>query len=131
MNLGFTGTRQGMSERQRDALERLFQVLAETSTFRHGCCIGADTEASKIAGKFPSIKVIGYPPTNTEKADSSAYCDETLPPQNYISRNHSIVDDCDILIAAPIGRIEWQRSGTWATVRYAQKIGRPCIILDR
>lgn len=131
MNIGFTGTQQGMSERQRTALETVLKPYYSYSCkFLHGRCIGADAEAAHIADS-ENFFVVGYTPTNEEKMDASIPCDELKEPQNYIDRNHAIVDDCDLLIAAPGGHTEWQRSGTWATVRYARKQGKPCIILDR
>lgn len=64
-----------------------------------------------------------------------AFCDQTGPtelrePAEYLDRNHAIVDECSVLIAAPRSLTEEQRSGTWATVRYARKMGRPVVILD-
>jgi hypothetical protein len=35
------------------------------------------------------------------------------------------------LIATPESLTEELRSGTWATIRYARKIKKPCLILDR
>lgn len=46
-------------------------------------------------------------------------------PGPYLWRNHQIVDATSALIAAPFGFEEELRSGTWATVRYARKLGRP------
>jgi hypothetical protein len=48
----------------------------------------------------------------------------TLP----TSRNHDIVDETELLIACPGELAEAVRSGTWATVRYARKLGRPIVI---
>ena len=51
-------------------------------------------------------------------------------PKGYLDRNHDIVDAADVLIAAPSGTTEKRRSGTWATVRYARKLGRTiCVVL--
>ena len=49
--IGFTGTQEGMSEKQRSSLR---QVLADffadgARVFRHGDCIGADAQAHAIA----------------------------------------------------------------------------------
>jgi predicted Rossmann fold nucleotide-binding protein DprA/Smf involved in DNA uptake len=41
-----------------------------------------------------------------------------------LDRNHDIVGACDVLIAAPRQPKEIRRSGTWATVRYADQFGR-------
>jgi len=40
------------------------------------------------------------------------------------------VNECDVLIAAPGEFVERKRgSGTWGTVRYARKLGRPLVII--
>ena len=49
--------------------------------------------------------------------------------KRYLERNRDIVDACDILIACPRTLKEELRSGTWATVRYARKVGKPVAIL--
>ncbi len=46
-----------------------------------------------------------------------------------LDRNRDIVAAVSILIAAPETDIEEQRSGTWATVRYARKKGIPVVIV--
>ena len=45
-------------------------------------------------------------------------------PKPYLDRNRDIVDACEVLLATPDGP-ERLRSGTWSTVRYARKIGKP------
>jgi predicted Rossmann fold nucleotide-binding protein DprA/Smf involved in DNA uptake len=49
----------------------------------------------------------------------------------YLDRNKDIVRVSIGLIAAPKTNKEEQRSGTWSTVRYATKTGKPLIILPR
>ena len=135
MNIGFTGSQDGMSRRQKETLKQVLTQfnLGRASTFRQGMCIGADTEAVSIAVDSTTALIVGYPPLNTDKMDKSvsSLCDELKPPQDYLIRNHAIVDESDLLIAAPSGHLEVQRSGTWATVRYARRQNKPCIILDR
>lgn len=47
-------------------------------------------------------------------------------PTTYETRNHAIVDACRLLIATPRATERAQpRSGTWATIRYAQRKERP------
>ena len=53
-----------------------------------------------------------------------AYCENyeyMYPQQEYLNRNHNIVDASEILIACPAQTEEVIRSGTWATIRYARK----------
>jgi hypothetical protein len=58
--------------------------------------------------------------------------DILYPTRPYLARNKDIVDACTILIATPAQNSEIQRSGTWATVRYAKsKYDRSRIVIVR
>ena len=121
--IGFTGTQEGMSEKQRSSLR---QVLAGffadgARVFRHGDCVGADAQAHAIA-KAIGFRVVIHPPSDDSKR---AFCqgDVVLTPRPYLLRNRHIVDASGVLIATPKGDEEL-RSGTWSTVRYARKVRR-------
>lgn len=58
------------------------------------------------------------------KADKIRYEYEKYVPQCYIDRDRRIVDDCDILFAVWDGE---KKGGTWQTIEYARKIGRPIV----
>jgi predicted Rossmann fold nucleotide-binding protein DprA/Smf involved in DNA uptake len=47
-----------------------------------------------------------------------------------LERNKDIVSESDFLIAAPDSKKERLRSGTWATVRHARKLGKRVMILE-
>lgn len=130
MKIGFTGTQIGMSERQR--IEFYRQMIRHMpDEFHHGDCIGADTDAHNLVVPMLDTRIVIHPPTKSAKR-SFLRADETLPTKPYIERNHDIVDAVDLLIAAPKNeRVEELRSGTWATIRYARKTGKPVIILPR
>lgn len=126
MKIGFTGTQNGMTEKQKMKFARLILDLYP-SEFHHGDCVGADAEAHRIVRFFDfhhqkppcQLRIIIHPPINDSKR---AFCGgEALLPKDYLSRNHDIVDSTDLLIACPKGSKEETRSGTWATVRYARK----------
>lgn len=137
MKIGFTGTRSGMTLHQRAALLNLLgwraQLIwerngAERCEFHHGDCVGADAEAHDIAVELTYHPVI-HPPSNPTKR---AWKIATLihPELPYLKRNEQIVLDTDELIAAPGEFKERQfRSGTWSTIRFAQKIGRKVTII--
>lgn len=128
MNIGFTGTRNGLTERQ---ISSLAEILARYSsiTVHHGDCVGADEDFNAMA-QFVALKIVIHPPTNKV---FRAYCvgDELRDEKPYLERNHDIVDECDVLIACPSGAENIKiRSGTWATVRYARKQGKPVIVIN-
>ena len=128
MIAGFTGTQLGMSEEQ---IKYLAIELERTRTLilHHGCCIGADEQANDLA-KSMEITTVGHPPTNTKKM-SDCKVDIMHPSFDFLVRNHHIVDACNLLFVAPRYNYEELRSGTWATFRYAEKIGRQIIMIER
>ena len=70
------------------------------------------------------IATIGHPPTLSRRRAFLDY-NEEREPLPYLVRNRAIVaEGIDGLIAAPKGWVEEQRSGTWATIRYARQAGR-------
>ncbi len=128
MHVGFTGTQKGLTHRQSQELALRLQELPLGSTFHHGDCVGADAEAHDIARRLSYNKVVIHPPINFHKR---AWCSGTVvrPPKPYLERNHDIVDASDILIVCPAQQQEVQRSGTWATIRYAKKKCIPVIMI--
>ena len=133
MKVAFTGTRQGITLEQKTTL-LFFLLEKQPEEFHHGDCVGADEQAHVILrgdeflGLQTPCRIIVHPPDNPRHR---AYCrgDVILPAQPYLMRNRDIVDDCDILIACPKEDQEVLRSGTWSTVRYASKQGKPIKII--
>ena len=113
MNIGFTGSRYGMSKAQREQFAWLMLRL-KTNTFHHGAAVGADTQAAAFVRKNPGIEIVAHPASDDP-----------------LKRNREIVAACDVLIAAPLTDKEELRSGTWATVRYARAAGKPVVMLSR
>ena len=138
IKVGITGTRYGMSNKQKDRLQQ-FLKEKQILEIHHGKCIGADEQAHTLAlDKTANIpKIIIHPPVDKRlEAKIQTNCDELegieiieLEPKEYILRNHDIVDSVDVLVATPKTKYESVRSGTWSTVRYARKKGIIVIIL--
>jgi hypothetical protein len=140
MNVGFTGTRFGMSELQKQALYGKLTELKEPKQsqiyaiiweeFHHGDCVGADAEAHAIALTF-RFKVVIHPPDQDKlRAFCKTYSRLEFP-RPYLERNKIIVDSCNLLIAAPRTNGEKLRSGTWSTIRYAKHMKKEVYILPR
>ncbi len=128
MIAGFTGSQDGISEKQCKELERLFKKYTVT-ILHHGCCTGADEQAHNIARKL-GILITGHPPENQSKLSQCIYdCDFVIDARPYLDRNRDIVDDCEMLFVGP-SKPEYLRSGTWSTKRYAKKSGTPFHILS-
>lgn len=141
MQVGFTGTRQGMTERQHAALEALLAHFLlgggcadPHPALLHGGCVGADAEADEIARRAGMRRRI-WPGMVGSRFRS--FCElvqpgtaDVAPPEEPLARNRRIVQCCDLLVAAPQTAQERLRSGTWMTVRHARLVGRPVVVLD-
>jgi len=122
MNIGFTGTRRGMSLEQRAAVRALLNKIRPES-LHHGDAIGADAEAHAIAAELGITIVVHPGPAENQRAFTTG--GEVRLPAAYMVRNRAIVDETDALIAVPIDlETEASRSGTWRTVRYARRTGK-------
>lgn len=118
--VGFTGTSKGMTPGQKKEIASALGPIAHKVVGHHGDCVGADSEFHDICLEL-GIPVVIHPPKNPK---SRAYCKgakQVHSEYDYLTRNHHIVDNAMLLIAAPKSQEEELRSGTWATVRYARK----------
>lgn len=134
-DVGFTGTRKGMSEAQKQAFTNAMRTLAP-SHFRHGACVGADREAHDIVrALFPAsiCRITAHPSTMTGMTDD--FCirdaDEVMQAKLPLERNRDIVSAAEYMIAAPESDAEVLRSGTWATIRATRLEKKPLIKLKR
>lgn len=133
MKVGFTGTREGMTDAQYDAFEVLTRELysdLSVKEFHHGGCVGADAEAhmsvDEIGGVFMHIHPCNlYRQQATDISGDFEYAE--LPP---LTRNKVIVESVDVMIATPSGFDEQFRgSGTWATIRHSRRTNTPLHII--
>lgn len=132
-HVGFTGTRQGMSDYQKRALRKAMEAASLDgieNVLHHGDCLGADAEAHDIAVDL-GWDIVIHPPVaeymRAYKGDGAIL----LPPQEYLERDRAIVDASRFIFAAPKSNKEERRSGTWFTIRYARKTSKRVILLSR
>jgi hypothetical protein len=118
VDIGFTGSRTGMTPAQETRLQWLLAIasISGATTFHHGDCTGADAQAHKIARKY-GYRIIIHPPVSPHLR---AWCiaDEERPPAPYHTRDRNIVTASTYLIATPAP----SSKGTWYTVNYAKTI---------
>jgi hypothetical protein len=129
VNIGFTGTQNGVTRLQLSTLWKIMNAARSIGIehLHHGDCIGADRDAHLLWTGLGG-KTVGHPPLDPKKR-AWCICDVMLPERPYMDRNEDIVLSTQILIAAPDGKTERTRSGTWATVRRARVHHKPiCII---
>jgi hypothetical protein len=130
MRVGITGTREGMSQHQKEQFVLKLLELQPTE-FHHGDCLGADAEGhDSVREFFPDCKIHVHPPIK-DYMRAFRQGDVMYEPDDYIPRDYRIVDMTEFLIGAPLTDKEIVRSGTWTTIRYAKRIGRNHEVLKR
>lgn len=140
MIVGFTGTRNGLTEPQRDALLDEINQL-KPRFWLHGACVGADAEGVALvldwAFKNHSVRVFALPgksasgPEEHSLQDIRALDDSHVirETKTYFERNRDIVNECDVLVACPGTMEELNHGGTWYTIRYARKLSKRVVII--
>lgn len=131
-DLGFTGTRDGMTDRQQASVYTLVMMIGPWNV-HHGDCTGSDDQMDQIACEL-GIGVCVHPPLDPKRR---AWC-HTRPhdadflvyePSPYLHRNRAIVDATEGMVATPKTMAETTRSGTWSTIRHALRRGVPVWIV--
>jgi hypothetical protein len=132
INIGFTGTRHGMSLSQFSTVQSMLRRhrLDGSITGHHGCCVGGDAEFHRLLRGIDAF-IAGHPGPGYPNGPLCArvICDFVEDPLPYMQRNRSIVSATSrdeehdrapgIMIAAPYEDAPQIRGGTWATIRMA------------
>jgi len=130
-NIGFTGTRKGMTKAQERSLKFLLDIF-DVKSLHHGDCIGADKTAARLA-KDAGIYVVIHPPKEDKYRAFTHLLRgeyETRPERSYLERNRDIVEETSLLIATPIlQEKDAPRSETWFTIRHAKALRRSTMII--
>lgn len=132
IHIGFTGTRNGMTDAQRRMVDQFVcDTIGGDTEVRvvahHGDCTGADAQFHVIARQYGAMMVGHLPVDETYRAFADV--DDERDPLPYLKRNQNIVDEATQMIAAPAGEVEQQRGGTWATIRMARRAKKPLIVV--
>lgn len=127
--IGFTGTQQRTPKAQREMLATVLTDFWRRGTLwmHNGDCIESDEIAGAIWRGLGGMLHLHPPSISTKRAFQAS--DRLEDPKPYLVRNHDIVDASNALVAVPAGFAEEQRSGTWATIRYARKSRMPIVII--
>ena len=127
MKIGFTGTRKGLTQYQKYKVDAFLKSCKIKAAY-HGGCHGADTDFHTIVSKI-CLHIYVLPGDAKQRENFIRKGDSfVLKPKPYLERNKDIVNNCNLLIVCPNSTKERLRSGTWATYRYAKKIGKPVVI---
>lgn len=116
-SIGFTGTREGLTQLQHSALVAWFSARPR-GILHHGDCVGADASVHETA-LYHGWRIEAHPGLVGRRAYSMG-CAKVHPPRPNLDRNSDIVEASEELLACPLDA-EKLRSGTWATVRRARR----------
>lgn len=123
MIIGFTGTRNGMTEAQKETVRRLVRELQPTLAV-HGDCVGADANFHAIVRVVaPECRIMICPgPDDSMRAFCDA--DMEMARKTHFARNRDIVNGSDLMIGTPYQMRECNSGGTWYTINYSRKVKR-------
>lgn len=128
MKVGFTGTREGLTNLQAVALWKLLAGLAPSEA-HHGSAVGADAQFDELVRtRHPACRRVAHP-GDIPRLTAPTPSDEVREPRPCLERNRTIVEETEMLVACPFGMQEERRSGTWMTVRHARRLGRRIVIV--
>lgn len=121
--VAITGTRKGITLKQRATFE-LWLGFGKVGTLCHGAAIGADEEIAIRCKEF-GCKLLAFPCNIASQQSKKAIeiSDEVFDEEPPLTRNRNMVDYALSVMAFPATMAEEMRSGTWATIRYANKKG--------
>lgn len=137
MRIGFTGTRRGMTQPQRDAFVSLLHAH-KPAEFHHGGAVGADEEAVVLVDGLCSwpVEIVCHPGVsarggvNPDRSRTAvALSDRVLAEANHFARNRAIVLACDLLLGAVPEAHKLTTGGTWYTLGYAKTVGKRRLVL--
>lgn len=134
IKIGFTGNRHGLSEEQKQAIISILHKY-KNIIVSHGDCLGSDTDFHNLCvyhrEQYPEkrVDIHIFPPDNS-KLRGFNEGDLIMKENSYLGRNLQIIKYSSFLIACPVDKNKEElRSGTWSTIRQAQKRNVPVYIL--
>lgn len=128
MILGFTGTRYGMTDKQRETVAQFLMDNRPTAV-HHGDCVGADSQFHDSAMFIPQRPRIEVHPPAIHKLRAHRAGDSMWPVKTYYERNQDIVNECDHLIAALHTKRLELGSGTRMTICMMLEAKKPVTVV--
>lgn len=126
VRVGFTGTRDGMTDAQKATVADLLERVAPRWC-HHGDCVGADADFHHLA-KAAGSAVMIHPPSDP-KLRAGLVGDDIAEEKPYLDRNRAIVHAATILVATPKESTPQGKGGTWFTIGYARLQGKRVTIV--
>jgi hypothetical protein len=131
--IGFTGTRHGMTPLQRAGVAAILQQVAGAGEFvaHHGDCVGADAEFHDLCRELPQSFIVVHPgPLDDLPNQAGRVGDERRTHLPHMRRNKNIVVTATVMIAAPFELTQQAHGGTWRTIEMVRKAKRPLAIVS-
>lgn len=135
--IGVTGTRRGATVPQLVEMRSLIEYYitkdreggGTLTRLHHGDCVGVDLQAHGLALELGALVEV-HPPLRDRYRAYTTHWSVLHKEAEYEMRNRHIVEACDVLIGVPEREQNMSaRSGTWATIRMARRIGKPVHIV--
>lgn len=129
MRIGFTGTRNAITEFQYTKLYEAIKELHETvgiEMAHHGDCVGADATFHDICEEL-GIPITIHPPVD-DKLRAWKKSEHMPEEKTYFARNRAIVEESDQMFGVPYTMVE-TKGGTWYTINYSKKKEVPVRII--
>lgn len=129
-HLGVSGTREGMTELQLNALKDLFPKLPQTlNTLHQGQCVGVDVQVGTWFYELDELhKIVSHPPIKKDLI-GKCFIHESKPAKNYLARNRDIVLESNIMLIIPKENEPQEKGGTWYTYNFAKKNNKKIYII--
>lgn len=129
ISIGFTGSRDGMTDKQKSTVSDLIRIISNINEIHHGDCIGCDEDFFEIVTNLHDDIETHSHPCTIDSMRAHTKSDIEYEPGHPLDRNKNIVDLSDYIIGCPGTEEEVVRSGTWATIRYAKKENKSVIVI--
>lgn len=126
--LTITASRRGLTGAQKKRLASLIRRIRPEEVL-HGDCVGGDADCHRIVTACSRALVGVYP---SDRSGQRAFCggvEVKAVPRPPLERNRTMVRRSSLVVAFPASFSEELRSGTWATVRHARRVGRPVVLI--
>lgn len=141
MILGFTATREGMTDAQLAWLYSIFEdglkypTQVAINAVHHGACVGGDAQVHAAALEAGTAIHV-WPPVNPKYLAHQCLTPHPLvtvhPAMPYLDRDRQIVGSTAELVAFPKHGIQPDRAlwgGTWYTVDFAERVNKRVTIV--
>jgi len=137
--IGFSGTRQGLTDIQLKKVEAVLNKLKNKYTdieIHHGDCVGSDQQIHEmVVAKNLVQSIIIHPPKN---AALRAFCENCFNEliiikqeleKDYLERNKDIIAIGELMIITPKENDEIVKSGTWMSYRTSKKFNKKILLI--